>query len=632
MGDSTKKIFIGGLSFETTDDVLRSHFSAYGSVTDAIVMKDPCSRRSRGFGFITYAESYSVDEALKEKDHIIDNRKVEAKRAVPRSEPTYSSRDSRSTESDKASDRGHSNSFGNSIDDNASLSDASFTNQADIPTISNKIFVGGLHYETRDGSFRAYFEDFGKVTSAEVMFNRETHKSRGFGFVVFEDDESANKVLGTPHHTINGKLVEVKRAIPRSQASSVSASSSSALKTNKSSKRSTSETSNQIQQKKESTKQKSSHVVDENSGHCNGSASSIEFKNNPKFTGGSTYAAALRFGGRKQGNDDEVQSHSIVAAISKSEESSCTGSPLQLPDSQPQESSSLWQTVHKPEEKIGDGWSLNGGLLPTSDTWGSPFISSSKSESDTEWLNHSSLSVRNQNQNSLITTSMSHSSEVKAPSNSILLNSSGALGNGCLGSLMGSQQPASFLPNDKENDQPFKDGINHIHHYEKKKNVPITSDAAPLSQDDQSISLLFAGLGLGSMFHSNNDSLETEISDAEKKDTSNTEFIDSYFGSFHQYGKNYPTEQCLPPIHLSEIPQQLPPPIPPAPVHVEQPQYAYAPPYPPAPIPVPGSFAPQMPGAFNSNVHRYDGPEPMGFHGNYPHPQGYPHPFSQPFY
>lgn len=79
--------------------------------------------------------------------------------------------------------------------------------------------MGGLHYETRDASLQAYFEQFGPVTTAEVMFNRETHKSRGFGFVVFENEESANAVLQSTHHTVNGKVVEVKRAVPRSQSS-----------------------------------------------------------------------------------------------------------------------------------------------------------------------------------------------------------------------------------------------------------------------------------------------------------------------------------------------------------------------------------------------------------------------------
>ncbi|EGZ21001.1 hypothetical protein PHYSODRAFT_259444, partial [Phytophthora sojae] len=68
------KIFIGGLSYETTDEKLRSYFGAYGTVTDAVVMKDPISRRSRGFGFITYADPACVDRALAQPNHILDSR------------------------------------------------------------------------------------------------------------------------------------------------------------------------------------------------------------------------------------------------------------------------------------------------------------------------------------------------------------------------------------------------------------------------------------------------------------------------------------------------------------------------------------------------------------------------------
>ena len=49
-------------------------------------MKDPVSRRSRGFGFITFTDINSVDNTLANEPHTIDARKVEAKRAVPRSE------------------------------------------------------------------------------------------------------------------------------------------------------------------------------------------------------------------------------------------------------------------------------------------------------------------------------------------------------------------------------------------------------------------------------------------------------------------------------------------------------------------------------------------------------------------
>lgn len=57
------------------------------------------------------------------------------------------------------------------------------------------------------GEFRAYFEKYGKVVSAEVMFNRETHKSRGFGFIVFELEQGAVRVCTEKEHYIDGKLV-----------------------------------------------------------------------------------------------------------------------------------------------------------------------------------------------------------------------------------------------------------------------------------------------------------------------------------------------------------------------------------------------------------------------------------------
>lgn len=55
--------------------------------------------------------------------------------------------------------------------------------------------------------FRQYFERYGKVISAEVMFNRETHKSRGFGFIVFEQEQGAVKVCAEKEHVIDGKVV-----------------------------------------------------------------------------------------------------------------------------------------------------------------------------------------------------------------------------------------------------------------------------------------------------------------------------------------------------------------------------------------------------------------------------------------
>ncbi|CEG50517.1 heterogeneous nuclear ribonucleoprotein [Plasmopara halstedii] len=199
MTDATKlgKIFIGGLSYETTDEKLRSYFGAYGTVTDAVVMKDPISRRSRGFGFITYADPSCVDRALAQPNHILDSRRVEAKRAVPRAE---SMRDI---------------GGGSIINRGTGTNTICSISASSLVGATKKIFVGGLHYETKDADFKKYFTQYGKVVSAEVMFNRETNKSRGFGFVIFESEASVEMVLQEANHVIDGKSVEVKRAVPR---------------------------------------------------------------------------------------------------------------------------------------------------------------------------------------------------------------------------------------------------------------------------------------------------------------------------------------------------------------------------------------------------------------------------------
>ncbi|ELW68628.1 Heterogeneous nuclear ribonucleoprotein A1 [Tupaia chinensis] len=78
------KLFIGGSSFETTDESLRSHFEQWGTLTDCVVMRDPNTKRSRGFGFVTYTTVEEVDAAMNARPHKVDGRVVEPKRAVSR--------------------------------------------------------------------------------------------------------------------------------------------------------------------------------------------------------------------------------------------------------------------------------------------------------------------------------------------------------------------------------------------------------------------------------------------------------------------------------------------------------------------------------------------------------------------
>ena len=72
-------MFIGGLSWETTRENLLRYFSQYGEVVDCVVMKNPETGRSRGFGFITFADPTNVDLVLQNTPHVLDNRTVSMK-------------------------------------------------------------------------------------------------------------------------------------------------------------------------------------------------------------------------------------------------------------------------------------------------------------------------------------------------------------------------------------------------------------------------------------------------------------------------------------------------------------------------------------------------------------------------
>jgi RNA recognition motif-containing protein len=55
-----RKMFIGGLSMQTTDETLRAFYSQFGELVDCIVMRDSATKKSRGFGFVSFANREQV--------------------------------------------------------------------------------------------------------------------------------------------------------------------------------------------------------------------------------------------------------------------------------------------------------------------------------------------------------------------------------------------------------------------------------------------------------------------------------------------------------------------------------------------------------------------------------------------
>lgn len=80
-----KKLFVGGISWGTDDDMLREAFAAFGAVSDARVIYDRETGRSRGFGFVTFDEENDASEAISEMDGTeLDGRTIRVNEAMER--------------------------------------------------------------------------------------------------------------------------------------------------------------------------------------------------------------------------------------------------------------------------------------------------------------------------------------------------------------------------------------------------------------------------------------------------------------------------------------------------------------------------------------------------------------------
>jgi cold-inducible RNA-binding protein len=82
--------------------------------------------------------------------------------------------------------------------------------------MATKLFVAGLAYSMTDDELRNLFADYGTVDSAQIITDRETNRSKGFGFVeMSNDEESKNAIQGLNGKDMNGRPLTVNEARPR---------------------------------------------------------------------------------------------------------------------------------------------------------------------------------------------------------------------------------------------------------------------------------------------------------------------------------------------------------------------------------------------------------------------------------
>ncbi len=83
--------------------------------------------------------------------------------------------------------------------------------------MGKKLFVGGLSWDTTDASLQNAFSPYGEITEAKVITDRDTGRSRGFGFVTFAREEDAKTAISKMHGTsLDGRNITVNEAQERS--------------------------------------------------------------------------------------------------------------------------------------------------------------------------------------------------------------------------------------------------------------------------------------------------------------------------------------------------------------------------------------------------------------------------------
>ncbi|KAL5989614.1 hypothetical protein ACLOJK_010507 [Asimina triloba] len=171
-----RKLFIRGLGWDTTTDGLRSLFSAYGDLDEAVVIVDKATGKSKGYGFVTFKHIDGALLALKEPSKKIDGRMTVTQLAA---------------------------SGSNGPTANAPATDVSM----------RKIFVGNVPPDMPPDRLLSHFSSYGEIEEGPLGYDKQTGKSRGFALFVYKTAEAAQASLIEPNKTIDGHHMICKLAI-----------------------------------------------------------------------------------------------------------------------------------------------------------------------------------------------------------------------------------------------------------------------------------------------------------------------------------------------------------------------------------------------------------------------------------
>lgn len=180
---SFRKIFVHGLNWSTTADVLRSIFSKHGDIEDCRVVSDRNTGKSKGYGFVLFRHRKDAKKALKYPQNLIDGRMTACQLASVG--PT-------------APQQGH-------------MMNPVVQSQGG-ETAPRKIFVGNVHTGIDGTRLLDFFSKFGEIEEGPLGFDRQTGKPKGFALFIYRTVEGAKKALEEPNKVFEGQTLYCQRA------------------------------------------------------------------------------------------------------------------------------------------------------------------------------------------------------------------------------------------------------------------------------------------------------------------------------------------------------------------------------------------------------------------------------------
>ncbi|GFP79811.1 ubp1-associated protein 2c [Phtheirospermum japonicum] len=167
-----RKLFVRGLAWNTTSETLYDAFQEHGEIEEGAVIYDKVTGKSRGYGFVTYKDMESAQKALRAPSKMIDGRMAVCNLA------------------------------------SEGLTNTSVT----ADQAQRKLYIGGLSPETTSEMLLSFFGRHGEIEEGSVAYDKESTRSRGFGFVTYKTVEGAKKAIDDPQKMLGGRNITVKLA------------------------------------------------------------------------------------------------------------------------------------------------------------------------------------------------------------------------------------------------------------------------------------------------------------------------------------------------------------------------------------------------------------------------------------